>query len=245
MIYPLLSYDIFGDLGEQLFQIADVYKFAKESRKNNIRRKIVFKKGNKYWDTIFNSQFRLYEEGVYNNINFLKVSGDFNKYYNDNSNIKLDICNYKFCDEVKNKMTKIIYNDEDLMYNAYYKYRDILDYYGSNTKDSDLVCLDYKNDINIEYYKEALKLIDINNVVIFCDKKDNIVNHFDDKYNIYYIENIDIETGLILFSMFQHNILSYSLECLWASYISHYDMKLVVAPKELKVYCNNNVSNYL
>ena len=68
MSYPFLSYDISGDLGEQLFQLSNIYKFAKESRKNNIKRKIVFKKGNKYWDKIFSGLFRLYEDGLYNTI---------------------------------------------------------------------------------------------------------------------------------------------------------------------------------
>ena len=245
MSYLFLSYDISGDLGEQLFQLSNIYKFAKESRKNNIKRKIVFKKGNKYWNTIFCGLFRLYEDDVYNTINFKEVLQDFSNYYSKKSNIMLKDTTYEFSDDIREKMTKIIYNDEDLMYNAYYKYRELLDYYGKDTKDSDVVCLDYKKGININYYKEALNLIDINNLVVFCDKKDDIIDIFDRKYNIYYVENVNIELGLILYSMFQYNILSDSLEYLWASYISHYDVKKIIAPNKLKQYNNKYVSIYL
>lgn len=245
MSYPFLSYDISGDLGEQFFQLSNIYKFAKESRKNNIRRKIVFKKGNKYWDTIFCGLFRLYEDGVYNTIEFKEVSQDISNYYSEKSNIMLKDTTYEFCDDIREKMTKIIYNNEDLMYKAYYKYREILEYYGKDTKDSDVVCLDYRRGIDINYYKEALNLIDINNLVVFCDKKSDIIDLFDSKYNIYYVENVDIELGLILYSMFQYNILSDNLEYLWATYISHYDVKKIIAPNKLKRYNNKYVSNYL
>ena len=245
MSYPFLSYDISGDLGEQLFQLSNIYEFAKESRKNNIKRKIVFKKGNKYWDTIFCGLFRVYEDGVYNTINFKEVSRYYSNYYNEKSNIMLKDTTYEFCDDIMEKMTKIIYNNEDLMYKAYYKYREILDYYGKDTKDSDIVCLDYKKDIDINYYKEALNLIDINNLVVFCDKKDDIVDLFDSKYNIYCVENVGVELGLILYSMFQYNILSDNLEYLWATYISHYDVKKIIAPEKLRQYNNKYVSNYL
>lgn len=242
---PFLSYDISGNLGEQLFQLSNIYKFAKESRKNNIKRKIVFKKGNKYWDTIFCGLFRLYEDDVYDTIKFKEVSQDFCDYYGEKSNIMLKVSKYEFCDDIRKKMTKIIYNNEDLMYKAYYKYREILDYYGKDTNDSDVVCLDYKRDIDINYYKEALNIIDINNIVVFCDKKDDIVDLFDSKYNIYYVENVDTELGLILYSMFQYNILSDNLEYLWATYINHYDVKKIIAPKKLKQYNNKYISNYL
>lgn len=240
-----LSYDISGDLGEQLFQLSNIYKFAKKSMKNNIKRKILFKKGNKYWDTIFSGLFRLYEDSVYNTINFKEVSQDFSNYYSEKSNIILNDKNYEFCNDVRENMTKIIYNNEDLMYKAYYKYREILDYYSIDTKDSDIVCLDYRNSIDINYYKEALNLIDINYLVVFCDKKDGIVDLFDNKYNIFYVENIEIELGLILYSMFQYNILSDNLEYLWATYISHYNDKIIIAPKKLRQYNNKYVTNYL
>ena len=74
MAYPYISSNICGSLGEQLFQIANVFKFVKESQKNKIRRKVVFKKDeNRYWDTIFNGIFKIYDEGVYNNIDFLEM----------------------------------------------------------------------------------------------------------------------------------------------------------------------------
>ena len=114
MSYLFLSYDISGDLGEQLFQLSNIYKFEKKFSKNNIKRKIVFKKGNKYLDTIFCGLFRLYEDDVYNTINFKEVLEDFSNYYSKKSNIILKDTTYEFSDDIREKMTKIIYSSGTL-----------------------------------------------------------------------------------------------------------------------------------
>ena len=45
--------------------------------------------------------------------------------------------------------------------------------------------------------------------------------------------------------MFQYNILSDNLEYLWATYISHYDVKKIIAPEKLRQYNNKYIRNYL
>jgi hypothetical protein len=247
MAYPYISSNICGSLGEQLFQIANVFKFVKESRKNKIRRKVVFKKNeNKYWDTIFNGIFKIYDEGVYNNIDFLELQDDLESYYDNNSNIKLtNKCNI-FHENIKERMVRIIYNDEDLMYGAYYKYRNILDHFGEYTNDNDMISIEYDNNLDKEYYKNSVERVGIKNLVIFCKNKDECNTIFsNDKYNIYYVENMDSEEEIILFSMFKNNIISGSMNNLWASYISHYDNKIVVAPKIMKDNEYKNVTTYL
>tara|TARA_B110000259_G_C13946436_1_gene374926 strand:- start:210 stop:953 length:744 start_codon:yes stop_codon:yes gene_type:complete len=247
MAYPYISSNISGNLGEQLFQIANVFKFVKESRKNKIRRKVLFKKDeNRYWDTIFHGIFKIYDEGVYNNIEFFELSDDLEKYYESKSNIKLVNCCNVFHDNIKEMMVRIIYNDEDLMYGAYYKYRNILDHFGEDTNDNDMVSIDYDNKVDKEYYINGIEHAGIKNLVIFCKNKDECKKVFSNgKYNIYYVENMDACNELILFSMFKNNIISGSTNTLWASYISHYDNKIVVAPEIMKDNGYNNITTYL
>ena len=77
------------------------------------------------------------------------------------------IKNYKkvFDDDIKKKILDIAYNNEDMMYSAYYKYRDILKYFGDDTTDDDMISLDYQC-CNEEYYKTALNKIDKKNIVV-------------------------------------------------------------------------------
>lgn len=247
MAYPYISSNICGSLGEQLFQIANVFKFVKESRKNKIRRKVVFKKTeNRYWDTIFNGIFKIYDEGVYNNIDFLELHDNLESYYDNKSHIKLTNCCNIFDENIKERMVRIIYNDEDLMYGAYYKYRNILDHFGEDTNDNDMISIEYDNNLDNEYYINGVEHVGIKNLVIFCKNKDECKTVFTrGKYNIYYVENMDAEEEIILFSMFKNNIISGSMNNLWACYISHYDNKIVVAPEIMKDNGYNNITTYL
>jgi hypothetical protein len=247
MEYPYISSNICGSLGEQLFQIANVFKFVKESRKNKIRRKVVFRKTeNRYWDTIFNGIFKIYDEGVYNNIDFIELQDNLESYYDNNSNIKLTNKSNIFHENIKERMVRIIYNDEDLMYGAYYKYRNILDHFGEDTTDNDMVSIEYDNNLDNEYYINGVEHVGIKNLVIFCKNKDECNTIFsNDKYKIYYVESMDAEEEIILFSMFKNNIISGSMNNLWASYISHYDNKIVIAPKIMKDSGYKNITTYL
>jgi len=57
--------------------------------------------------------------------------------------------------------------------------------------------------------------------------------------------NICDGVRLILMSMFKHNIISSSLESLWASYISYYENKIVIAPKEIEYIGHKNINIYI
>jgi hypothetical protein len=143
------------------------------------------------------------------------------------------------------------------MYPAYYKYRDILDYFGSDTKDNDMVSLhirrgdylslsNYNYNLEMNYYKDALHIANKKNVVVFSDDIEWCINNFNDyvnregTYNVYFVSNkiykenevlIKDDIELILMSMFQNNIIANSCFSLWASFISFYKNKIVVAPK--------------
>ena len=132
------------------------------------------------------------------------------------------------------------------MYGAYYKYRNILDHFGEDTNDNDMVSIEYNNKLDKEYYINGVEHVGIKNLVFFCKNKDECKTIFSrGKYNIYYVENMDAEEEIILFSMFKNNIIYGSMNILWASYISHYDNKIVVAPEIMKDNGYNNITTYL
>ncbi len=66
--------DISGGLGSQLFQLAYIIYFLRLSKKQKIKRRLVFKeetsKENSYLNTIFKGLFRVIPEDDYNKIGF-------------------------------------------------------------------------------------------------------------------------------------------------------------------------------
>ena len=75
------SIDIIGGLGNQLFQIAYIIYFLRLSKKNKIKRKLIFKYDENevnnidissirkvYWNTLFKGLFRVLNVNDYNNI---------------------------------------------------------------------------------------------------------------------------------------------------------------------------------
>jgi hypothetical protein len=268
------SIEVSGGLGSQLFQLAYIISFLRLSKKNRIKRKLVFKEGNAskdvyrktHWNTLFQGLFRVVNASDFEKIPFnsLYIEVIPHKYIEPKADIKDNVFfdgkyqTFKYIDDsLREKMTNIIYSNEDIMYPAYYKYRDILDYFGSDTKDNDMVSLhirrgdylslsNYNYNLEMNYYKEALQIANKKNVVVFSDDIEWCINYFNDyvnrdgAYNVYFVsEKIYNETEvrikddieLILMSMFQNNIIANSCFSLWASFISFYKNKIVVAPK--------------
>jgi hypothetical protein len=268
------SIEVSGGLGSQLFQIAYIISFLRLSKKNRIKRKLIFKEGNAskdvyrktHWNTLFQGLFRVvnasdFEKIAFNTFNNEEIA---HKYIEPKADIKDNVFfdgkyqTFKYIDDsLREKMTNIIYSNEDIMYPAYYKYRDILDYFGSDTKDNDMVSLhisrgdylslsNYNYNLEMNYYKDALHIANKKNVVVFSDDIEWCINNFNDyvnregTYNVYFVSNkiykenevlIKDDIELILMSMFQNNIIANSCFSLWASFISFYKNKIVVAPK--------------
>uniref|UniRef100_A0A6C0K6E1 Glycosyltransferase n=1 Tax=viral metagenome TaxID=1070528 RepID=A0A6C0K6E1_9ZZZZ len=272
--------DISGGLGSQLFQLAFAIYFLRLSKKQKIKRRLVFKEGSykddSYLNTIFKGLFRVIPEDDYNKIAFDSYhsleathrAAILHKYieppYKAREHIKLNgyYKTFKYIeDTLREKMINIVYSNEDIMYSAYYKYRDILNYFGDNTKDDDMVSLhirrgdylsleNYNYNLDMSYYKDALNIVKRKNVVIFSDDIEWCINYFadyanrDGEYNIYYVSSKifsdeELASGttsvaaieFVLMSMFKHNIIANSYFSLWASFISYYKTKIVVAPK--------------
>jgi len=252
-------------IGRQLFNLAYLINILKTKNNRYIKRKIVFNKDNKlYYDTLFKGLFNILDDEKYRSINFetldtmdtsenIKVSNASNA-----SNDKL----YTFKnidDSLRTKVIELVYSNEDLMYAAYYKYRDVLNYFGNNTNDDDVAVMHIMKDCDANYYNDALSLMnDVYKVTNIAVVTDDInwakialcdINR-DGNYSFYYItsdEKYSYEINFILMSMFKNFIITDKKECaadsLWASYISYYDNKKIVVSSSISDF--QNIHKYI
>jgi hypothetical protein len=258
------SVEIVGGIGNQLFQLAYIIYFLRLSKTQRIKRKLVFKGDNPYWDTIFKGLFRVIAADEYDTIQFTKYHdasaspSDAEATYceppyksKEHVLLKGKYQTFQYIDDsLRDKLVNIVYSNEDIMYSAYYKYRDILDYFGKNTKDDDMVSLhilrhpESHTPLLMRYYKDAMRLANKKKIVVFSDDIAWCINNFGDHlnsgdgcydatdYNIYYVKDVsNPEMEFVLMSMFQNNIIADSYFSLWASFISYYKKKIVIAPK--------------
>jgi hypothetical protein len=251
------------NIGCQLFNIAYLINILNKSNRNNIKRKIVFRKGNNiYSDSIFKGLFTVLEDDKYEKIGFEKMSIndididiDIERLCSTTKNIEIcetDTKNiamtFKYIDEsVKKKIAELVYSNEDLMYSAYYMYRDTLAFFGENTRDDDVAALHIlkAEDKDYDYYYNALSIMNnlkIKNIAVITDDIEwaktilNDINDINDTsiYTLYYVGNAEknnYETRFILMSMFKNIIISNNpadMDSLWASYLSYYDNKKVI-----------------
>jgi hypothetical protein len=247
------------NIGCQLFNIAYLINILNKSNRNNIKRKIVFRKGNNiYSDSIFKGLFTVLDDDKYDKIGFEKMSIndiDIERLYSTTKNI--EICEtatkniamtFKYIDEsVKRRIAELVYSNEDLMYSAYYMYRDTLAFFGENTRDDDVAALHIlkAEDKDYDYYYNALSIMNnlkIKNIAVITDDIEwaktilNDINDINDTsiYTLYYVGNAEknnYETRFILMSMFKNIIISNNpsdMDSLWASYLSYYDNKKVI-----------------
>lgn len=254
------------NIGCQLFNIAYLINILNKSKKNNIKRKIVFRKGNHiYSDSLFKGLFTILDDDKYDKIGFDKLS--INDIDNDNdieslcsSTKNIEICDtstntrnvattFNYIDKyIKKKILELVYSNEDLMYQAYYMYRDILAFFGENTKDEDIAALHIlkADSKDYDYYYNALSIMNnlkINNIAVITDDIEwaktvlNDINDINDTstYTLYYVDNAEknnYEIRFILMSMFKNLIVSnnaYDMDSMWASYLSYYDNKKVIS----------------
>jgi hypothetical protein len=251
------------NIGCQLFNIAYLINILNKSNRNNIKRKIVFRKGNNiYSDSIFKGLFTVLDDDKYDKIGFEKMSIndididiDIERLCSTTKNIEIcetDTKNiamtFKYIDEsVKRRIAELVYSNEDLMYSAYYIYRDTLAFFGDNTRDDDVAALHIlkAEDKDYDYYYNALSIMNnlkIKNIAVITDDIEwaktilNDINDINDTsiYTLYYVGNAEknnYETRFILMSMFKNIIISNNpadMDSLWASYLSYYDNKKVI-----------------
>ncbi len=250
------------NIGCQLFNIAYLINILNISKKNNIKRRIVFRKGNHiYSDSIFKGLFNILDDDKYDKIGFDKLSiNDIDIESLCSSTKNIEICDtstntrnvamtFNYIDKsIKKKILELVYSNEDLMYQAYYMYRDILTFFGENTKDEDIAALHIlkAESKDYDYYYNALSIMNnlkIKNIAVITDDIEwaktvlNDINDINDSstYTLYYVNNAEknnYEIRFILMSMFKNLIVSnnpYDMDSMWASYISYYDNKKVIS----------------
>jgi hypothetical protein len=255
-------------IGRQLFNLAYLINILKTKNNRYIKRKIVFNKDNKlYYDTLFKGLFNILDDDKYRSINIetldtmdtsknIKASNASNA--SDASDDKL----YTFKnidDSLRTKVIELVYSNEDLMYAAYYKYRDVLNYFGNNTNDDDVAVMHIMKDCDANYYNDALSLMNdaykVTNIAVVTDDINWAkialcdINRYGN-YSFYYItsdEKYSYEINFILMSMFKNFIITDKKECaadsLWASYISYYDNKKIVVSSSISDF--QNIHKYI
>ena len=243
--YPYITIKIQGDIGEQLYQISYIINFMRKSKSSKIRRQLVFLNDDDnedtYWNTLFKGLFTFIDKEKYDSLNFTKlnINIDIEKSMTILDNIAFEGClkSFEYIDKsLYTKMLNIVYNNEDVMYPAYYKYRDILDNFSDKTLDDEMVSLHIskKDLIDVGFYRKSLETMNKNNVVIFTNDIDwfskNVLDkiNIDSKYNIYYVNENDKSIEFVLMSMFKNHIIEETSHSLWSSYISYYNNKIVL-----------------
>ena len=216
-----------------------------------------------FWNTLFSNKLNVLTVQEYMNIPFYIYNEKKNYIYNDIPKIDNNILlsgyyqSFKYLENEKttrNFLRHLVYSSEKYMYNAYNLYNSIKEYFSKNANhkclDDDIVSMhfrrtdyiltpnNYHNTLDINYYINALNIVDRNCIVIFSDDiewcKNNITdNLFKKKVFLYFVDINNVEMEFILLSFIKHNIISNSTFSLMASYISFYDTKkTIVAPSK-------------
>lgn len=257
------------NIGRQLFKLAYLINILISNK--SIKRKIVFHDNNNlYYKSLFKGLFNILDDKKFNMIKFNKISSE--DIYDENIvnysvPLNIEICSkipenldklnklYSFKNinnTIGKKIIDLVYSNEDLMYEAYYKYREMLNYFGNNTNDDEVCVLHIMEDIeeDIDYYINALAIMNhnynIKNIAVITDDitwAKIIINdiNIDNIFKFYYFpsnQKYNYEINFIVMSMFKNIIITnkkdYSMDSLWASYISYYDNKKIVASSNIR-----------
>jgi hypothetical protein len=258
------SIEIVGGLGNQLFQIAMILYFIKQSLDKGNKRNLFFKYEERlentfnlprktFWNTLFKDQFNVLQP-----VDIQKLEGNFELYhelhhhryqelpYNRNKNIlfKGYFQSFKFIDDdIRQQMIKHIYSNQQLVQEAKDKYNEIKQ--TLSAEDDNMVSMhirrtdyvyssDYHHNLDLRYYKTALELAAKPNIVVFSDDiewcRQNISRTLFPYNAIYFVDTNNVEQDFLLMSLFKHNIIANSTFSLWASFISPYEDKIIIAP---------------
>lgn len=208
-----------------------------------------------FWNSLLKNQFLVLSDSEYKNIKFVCVH-EINHFIYDIKPFPYFPHNILFLgyfqsfeyidDDIRQQMIDLLYSNTQLVSETkalYHKIKNIL-----NTEDDDdivsihirrtdyVIYSNYHNNITLDYYKEALQIAKKKHVVVFSDDiewcKENINSCLYQFENIYFVDTKCVETDFLLMSMIKHNIIANSTFSLWASFVSKYSEKIIIAPKQ-------------
>jgi len=223
-------------LGNQLFCIATTLAYSK---KHNIKYALPQLKeashGN-YINNIFSKLETNFD--IVERLNFIKIQETGFEYtqlpFYENYSILLDgyFQSEKYFIDYRDYIIKNL-NLIDIKKNLSNKYSNLDKFTSLHIRRGDyLNKQQYHNILNLQYYKNALKLINNENILIFsddiewCKQNLNFINN-----KIFATNQYDYE-DLILMSMCKNNIIANSSFSWWGAWLNENTNKLVVAPKE-------------
>lgn len=207
-----------------------------------------------FWNTLFKNQFNVLNASELSKIQidtFFKEQENHsytnNLPYDSNKNIHFQGYFQSFSyidDEVRNIMQNIVFSNKELLQITERMYDNIKSH--MNTNDDDIVSIHFRRTDYVylseyhcvlakEYYKQALERANKKNLIIFSDDiewcKQNINKDFFSYEQVYFVENNTVEIDFLLMTKIKHNIIANSTFSLWASFLSDYENKIIIAPK--------------
>jgi len=251
-----ISTDIMGGLGNQLFQIANIFLYNNFLHQKKIiifiNQDSLFNSFNfprkTFWNSLFINQFSILNESDFNLIPFFIFNEKQNhknlispfSSFPHNILFKGYFQSFKYYDDnLRKQMQNLVFSNISLVNIAKNKYNDIKLFFNSFDDDNfvsihirrtDFILLkDFNYILELDYYYKALDFFKNKHVVVFSDDIEWCKLHLDN--NFYFIDLNNVEIEFLLMSFFKHNIIANSTFSLWASFISPYDNKLIIAPK--------------
>jgi len=211
-----------------------------------------------FWKTLFRNKLTILEKEEYEKLipkitNMREYKNDiYTPFPNVAENVQLfgyfQSLKY-FTKDVRNTMIDLIYSNEDLMYASYEYYENIKKHFSKLEKeknninieitDNDMISLHVRRgdyvllnwELNDSYIKKAIERANKKYIAVFSDDiawcKENIKNDF-----VFFVELNDVALEFITMSLFQNNIIANSTYSWFASFISSYKNKLVIAPSQ-------------
>lgn len=248
---------ICGGIGNQLFQIASVLDYSYRTNKIPIFLNVVnLSNAHNYerktqWNTLFNNKLNVIDKERFSKIIFRRYHEQKEVTYNPIPLMNGNICltgyyqAYQYIsDNTKELMKLLIYSNDNYLKIAYDMYDKIKKYYNDSSDDNYvsihvrrgdyLKVSEFHTVLNETYYKNAYNKVCENgkkHIVVFSDEIEWCKLHFKIADDMYYVDINDCCIELILMSLFQHNIIANSTFSWWATFISHHQNKIVVAPK--------------
>jgi hypothetical protein len=248
MIDDLVSCELCTGIGKQLFQIATVLNYAKRNKKCP-----VFK--NKLNDLVSDSLDVLSDDMLKKRV-FRKHEERIENAYNEIPRYNGDIILHGYFQAFQNiskntlkRMQELIYSDEFYMYQAYGEYNKIKTFFQSED-DDDYVAIHVRRNgsfehgqLDLQYYRSAYDIMTESGkkqryCVVFSDDIEWCKQNFKISDQMYFVDIRHACVEFILMSFIKNNIIANSCYSWWATFISNYADKVVIAPKQW--YCKRS-----